>query len=75
MFGTNYPSQYQNTFFDQNKFGVQVSSLVLKARNLSGSAFCVIITGMPEKALEWLPLGLGLVMEDEPSKLSCTETT
>ena len=27
---------------------------------------------MPEQALGWLPLGLGLVMEDEPSELSCS---
>ena len=27
---------------------------------------------MPEQALGWLPLGLVLVMEDEPSELSCT---
>ena len=26
---------------------------------------------MPEQALGWLPLGLGLVVEDEPSELSC----
>ena len=26
---------------------------------------------MPEQALGWFPLGLGLVMEDEPSELSC----
>ena len=28
--------------------------------------------GVPEKALGWLPLGLGLVMEDEPSEFSCS---
>ena len=28
---------------------------------------------MPEQALGWFPLGLGLVMEDEPSELSCIE--
>ena len=27
--------------------------------------------GVSEQALGWLPLGLGLVMEDEPSELSC----
>ena len=26
---------------------------------------------MPEQTLGWLPLGLGLVEEDEPSELSC----
>ena len=26
---------------------------------------------MPEQALGWFPLGLGLVVEDEPSELSC----
>ena len=31
-------------------------------------------TGVPEQALGWLPLGLGLVMEDEPSELSCSCT-
>ena len=30
------------------------------------------ILGMSEQALGWLPLGLGLVMEDEPSELSCS---
>ena len=30
-----------------------------------------MIIGMPEQALGWLPLGLGLVMEDEPSETSC----
>ena len=45
--------------------------LVLKARHLSGSAFCKHDIGMPEQALGWLPLGLGLVVEDEPSELSC----
>ena len=29
--------------------------------------------GVPEQALAWLPLGIGLVMEDEPSELSTTE--
>ena len=28
--------------------------------------------GMPEWALGWFSLGLGLVMEDEPSERSCT---
>ena len=27
---------------------------------------------MPEQALGWFPLGLGLVMEDEPSEFQCT---
>ena len=26
--------------------------------------------GVPEQALGWFPLGLGLVVEDEPSELS-----
>ena len=26
--------------------------------------------GVPEQALGWFPLGLGLVVEDKPSKLS-----
>ena len=29
--------------------------------------------GVPEQTLGWFPLGLGLVIEDEPSELSCTE--
>ena len=38
-------------------------SLVLKARHLSGSAFCKsMYIGVPEQALGWLPLGLGLEM-------------
>ena len=42
--------------------------LVLKARHLSGSAFCTLIKnyiGMPEQAQGRFPLGLGLVVEDE----------
>ena len=27
---------------------------------------------MPEQALGWLPLDLGLAVEDEPSERSCT---
>ena len=34
--------------------------------------YMIIILGMSEQALRWLPLGLGLVMEDEPSELSCS---
>ena len=36
-------------------------------------AFVCVYTcvGVPEQALGWFPLGLGLVIEDEPSELSC----
>ena len=48
-------------------------SLVLKARHLSGSAFCMSIIGVPEQALGWLATPrLGLVIEDKPTELSCT---
>ena len=29
------------------------------------------IPSLPDRALGWFPLGLGLVMEDEPAELSC----
>ena len=35
----------------------------------SGSAFCWVDIGLPE---DGFPLGLGLVMEDRPTELSCT---
>ena len=38
--------------------------LVLKARHLSGSTFCMSIIGVSEQALGRCPLGLGLVGED-----------
>ena len=38
--------------------------LVLKARHLSG--FALEYIGVLEQALEWFPLGLALVMENEP---------
>ena len=37
--------------------------------------FHFYITGVPERALVRFPLGLGLVMEDEPSELSCIRVT
>ena len=46
--------------------------LVLKARHLSGSAFCWIDIGLPEQEVGGFPLGLGLVVEDRPTELSCT---
>ena len=48
--------------------------LVLKARHLSGSAFCWVI-GLPEQAMRWMvgcPLDLGLVVEDKPTEFSCS---
>ena len=42
------------------------------ARHLSGSAILRVYIGMPEWALRWFPLGLGLVVEGEPSEHSCT---
>ena len=47
-------------------------SLVLKARHLSGSAFCWVDIGLPEQAVGGFPLGLRLVVEDRPTELSCT---
>ena len=44
--------------------------LVLKARHLSGSAFCWIDIGLSEQAVGGFPLGLGLVVEDRPTELS-----
>ena len=35
-------------------------------------AFCLIDIGLPEQAVGGLPLGSGLVVEDRPSKLSCS---
>ena len=48
--------------------------LVLKARHLSGSTFCWIDIGLLEQVAEGFPLhvGLGLVVEDRPTELSCT---
>ena len=37
----------------------------------SGSAFCWVDIGLPEQVLGWFPLGLGLVMEDRSTELSC----
>ena len=45
--------------------------LVLKVRHLSGSTFCWIDIGLPEQAVGEFPLGLGLVVEDRPTELSC----
>ena len=45
---------------------------VLKARYLSDSAFCWVDIGLPEQAVGGFPLGLGLVVEDGPTELSCT---
>ena len=46
--------------------------LVLKARHLSGSAFCLIDISLPEQVVGEFPLGLGLVIEERPTELSCT---
>ena len=42
---------------------MKISMLVLKARHLSGSAFCWIDTGLPVQAVGWFPLGLGLEID------------
>ena len=47
-----------------------IPPLVLKARHLSGSSFCLIDIGLPEQAVGGFPLGLGLVVEDRPTELS-----
>ena len=47
---------------------VTLHHLILKARHLSGSAFCIfnntiiiiIMIGVPEQALAWIPLGVGI---------------
>ena len=39
----------------------ELLNLVVKARHLSGSAFCLVGMGVPDKALGWFPEG----------KLSC----
>ena len=35
--------------------------------------FAGLYIGVPERALGWFPLGLGLIVEDEPSGLSCRD--
>ena len=64
-----YSSQ---TFLMEELFNLP--PLVLKARHLSGSAFCLIDIGLPEpeQAVGGFPPGLGLVVEDRPSELSWT---
>ena len=42
----------------------ELLTLVLKARHLSGSAFCWVDIGLPEQAVGWFPLGLRLAVED-----------
>ena len=50
-------------------------SLVLKAKHLTGSAFCCLYRlEVSEQALDGIPLGFGIVVEDKPSELSCTFT-
>ena len=50
---------------------INLPSLVLKARHLGGSAFCIFYKlGVPEQALGGIPLGFGNVVEDKPSELS-----
>ena len=44
--------------------------LVLKARHLSGSAFCWVRFAGNE--MDGCSLGLGLVVEDKPTEFSCT---
>ena len=47
-------------------------SLVLKDRYLGGSAFCNFYRlEVSEQALGGIPLGVGIVVEDKPSELSC----
>ena len=43
--------------------------LVLKARHLCGSAFCLNYVCL-EQAVGWFPLRFGLVVEDKPTKFS-----
>ena len=38
--------------------GQNLPPLILKARHLSGSAFCLIDIGLPEQAVGGFPLGL-----------------
>ena len=47
--------------------------VVLKARHLSGSTFYNLYgLGVLEQALDRIPLGFGIVVEDKPPKLSYT---
>ena len=51
---------------------MNLPSLVLKARHLSGFAFCNFYRlEVSEQALGGIPLGFGIVVEDKPSELSC----
>ena len=45
--------------------------LVLKARHLSGSAFCWVRFARAGNEMDGCPLGLGLVVEDKPTEFSC----
>ena len=39
----------------------------INTRNLYGSAFCMVHIGLPDQALGWFPVGLGLSVEDKPT--------
>ena len=51
-------------------YHVNLPALVLKARQLSGSAFCWDWVCL---SMDGYPLGLGLVVEDKRTEFSCTE--
>ena len=44
----------------ENSHGIKelfnLPPLILKARHLSGSTFCILGLGLPEQAMGWLPL-------------------
>ena len=46
--------------FPWDKRAFNLSPLVLKARHLSGSVFCWIDIGLPEKAVVWFPRRFGI---------------
>ena len=47
-----------------------MSSLILKIRGMAYYCTCMVHVVVPEQALGSFSLGLELVMEDEPSKVS-----
>ena len=54
---------------------LNLPSLVLKARHLSGSAVCWVDISLPVQAMGWFPLGLGLVVEGKATELSFMQLT
>ena len=57
-----------NILLCMDKRAFNLPPLVLKARHLSGSAFCWVYLS---RQWDGLPLGLGSVVKDGPTELSC----